>query len=184
MSVVDPKGYYAYLGIAPSATLDDVRAAYHRCAKQCHPDKDPSPSAKARFQAINEAYHTLSNPRLRAAYDSSRWAVGGWQGTRLDPVPWRSAELGARLRAPRIGRSAVFVSVGALGLALIALLFETAPLDTERVLSALEVQRLRSDPTSRPAQPASDIAMAAPASPPDRAASAGLLPAQEARTKV
>src|SRR6478609_946025 len=100
MSQADLKGYYAYLGIAPSANLDEVRAAYHRCAKQCHPDKDPSPSAKARFQAINEAYRTLSNPRLRAAYDSSRWAVGG---PRLHPVPWKQTVFDGRSRAPRIG---------------------------------------------------------------------------------
>src|SRR6476659_5476295 len=178
MSQADPKGYYAYLGVAPSATLDEVRAAYHRCAKQCHPDKDPSPSAKARFQAINEAYRTLSNPRLRAAYDSSRLGVGGRQGPRLHPVPWRPTVFDGRSRAPRIGRSAVFVSVGALGIALIALLFETAPRSFERALSALGAQRSQSDPTSRLAQRASDTTIPMPASPPDRAASAGSLPPQ------
>ena len=72
MSKADPKDYYAYLGVKPSATADQIRAAYHRCAKRCHPDVDPSPWAKARFQALNEAYRTLSNPSKRAAYDSLR----------------------------------------------------------------------------------------------------------------
>src|SRR5690242_18565209 len=74
MSKVDPKGYYASLGLGPSASTDLIRAAFHRCAKQCHPDLDPSFRAKARFQVINEAYQVLSCPSQRAAYDRLRWA--------------------------------------------------------------------------------------------------------------
>src|SRR5215212_5433852 len=82
--------YYTCLGLDPFATADQIRAAYHRGAKQCHPDLDPSPWAQARFQAINEAYQTLSNPSRRAAYDSLRWAGAvGDRKTRLVPVRWR-----------------------------------------------------------------------------------------------
>src|SRR5215207_5061607 len=71
MSVRDPKGYYACLGLSPGATAGDIRAAFHRCAKQCHPDIHSGPYAKVRFQAVNEAYRTLSNPGQRATYDGS-----------------------------------------------------------------------------------------------------------------
>ena len=60
MSETDPRGYYTCLGLRPWATAADIRAAYHRCAKQWHPDVDPRPEAKARFQAITEAYRILN----------------------------------------------------------------------------------------------------------------------------
>jgi curved DNA-binding protein CbpA len=120
---MDPKGYYTCLGIDPFATADQIRAAYHRRAKQWHPDVDPSPWAKACFQAINEAYQTLSNPSRRAAYDHSRWAAAVEDCmTRRASARWRrtersgcSQELGSRL-----GLSAF---AGALGLVSLALLF-------------------------------------------------------------
>src|SRR3954471_24224300 len=103
MSKADPKDYYAYLGVKPSATADQIRAAYHRCAKLCHPDVDPSPWAKARFQALNEAYRTLSNPSKRAAYDSLRWAgASNHHKTGLDVVRWRRPEFEVRSRV-RVG---------------------------------------------------------------------------------
>ena len=96
MSKVDPKGYYACLGVEPWANADQIRAAFHRGARLYHPDHNPSPQAKARFQAINEAYRTLSNPTTRRAYDRSRGgAPAGGHGTDLGPVRWRRTELDA-----------------------------------------------------------------------------------------
>lgn len=125
MSKADPKGYYACLGLDPCVRADQIRAAYHRCAKQCHPDLNPSPQAKARFQAINEAYRTLSNPRQRVTYDNA-----GRTGT-LDKIDLGSArrrrtDLDIHMLAPRIKGLAQFVGVGVLGLALLVLLFEGA----------------------------------------------------------
>jgi DnaJ-class molecular chaperone len=75
MSGKDPKGYYARLGVDPSADAQKIKAAYHRFAKEFHPDRNPNTQSKARFQAINEAY--LSNPERRAAYDAlAREAIG------------------------------------------------------------------------------------------------------------
>ena len=64
-----PKGYYACLRVNSVRNADQIRTAYRRCAKQWHPDVDPSPRARARFQAINEAYRTLTTPSQRVAYD-------------------------------------------------------------------------------------------------------------------
>src|SRR5215207_10266114 len=127
MSNVDPKGYYACLGVEPWATADQIRAAYHRGARLYHPDHNPSPQAKARFQGINEAYRTLSNPSQRAAYDSSRWgATAGGHGTDLGPIHWRRTKLDAGSSAPGSKKLALFIGCGALGLALLALLFQVA----------------------------------------------------------
>ena len=127
MSNVDPKGYYACLGVEPWATADQIRAAYHRGARLYHPDHNPSPQAKARFQAINEAYRALSNPTTRRAYDRSRWgATAGRHGAGLGPVRWRRTELDASSSAPGSKKLARFIGGGALGLALLALLFVVA----------------------------------------------------------
>ena len=127
MFEADRKGYYACLGVRPFATLDEIREAYYRCAKQYHPDKDPSPSAKARFQAVDQAYRTLSNPSRRAAYDRVWHAtLGDRYRAKLERVPLRLIALDAGLRArsvPRPASVAGVVGVAALGLALVALLF-------------------------------------------------------------
>src|SRR5829696_16513 len=93
MSETDPRGYYTCLGLRPWATAADIRAAYHRCAKQWHPDVDPRPEAKARFQAITEAYRILINPAERAIYDRSAGADRSQSGaTSLQPRlrAWRT----------------------------------------------------------------------------------------------
>src|SRR3954466_12392498 len=108
MSTTDPKGYYACLGVELWATADQIRAAFPRCAKLYHPDHNPSPQAKARFQAINEAYRTLGNPQQRAAYDNARRA-GVPDKTDLGPVRWRRTELDAGSRALSIRKLAQFV---------------------------------------------------------------------------
>src|SRR5215203_1755565 len=94
MSEADPKGYYACLGVKPWAAAADIRAAYHHCAKQCHPDVDPRPEAKARFQTINEAYRILINPLERAIYHRSAGAARPQSyAMSLRPVFTRVAEI-------------------------------------------------------------------------------------------
>lgn len=68
----DPKGYYRMLGVVPGATVDVIKAAYRRRAKDLHPDKNPRPDARDEFQRLSEAYHTLSDAKARATYDSGR----------------------------------------------------------------------------------------------------------------
>mmetsp|Transcript_111274 Transcript_111274/g.314078 ORF Transcript_111274/g.314078 Transcript_111274/m.314078 type:complete len:318 (-) Transcript_111274:201-1154(-) len=65
---VDGLDFYALLGVAQDATMDDLRRAYKEQARLCHPDKAGA-AATARFQAIAEAFETLTEPRLRVAYD-------------------------------------------------------------------------------------------------------------------
>ena len=64
---------YAILGVSPSASTADIKSAYRKLARQCHPDVSASPDANARFARINEAYHILIDPLRRAAYDRGQY---------------------------------------------------------------------------------------------------------------
>lgn len=81
--------YYATLQIDPTAGQDMIDAAYRRLAARFHPDVAPSRGAAERMRIINEAYHVLSNPERRRAYDLLR-------GTPLRPPvpPAANADLG------------------------------------------------------------------------------------------
>lgn len=63
--------YYALLGLHPAASEIEIRRSYRQLSKQYHPDttKLAKNVAKAKFQRINEAYATLSNPERRSLYD-------------------------------------------------------------------------------------------------------------------
>ncbi|MFN0011842.1 MAG: J domain-containing protein [Phycisphaerales bacterium] len=66
-----PVNPYATLGLAESASSDDVRRAYRERAKALHPDVNTGPDAAAQFAAIQDAYETLADPRRRQAFDES-----------------------------------------------------------------------------------------------------------------
>jgi DnaJ domain len=64
-------GYYALLGLHPSASPVEIRRTYRELSKRYHPDTTdlPAATATAKFQQLNEAYATLSNPERRVLYD-------------------------------------------------------------------------------------------------------------------
>ena len=62
--------YYKILGVDRNIPQKDVRAAYRKRAKLFHPDLHPNdPKAKAKFQALNEAYDVIGDSDKRAKYD-------------------------------------------------------------------------------------------------------------------
>ncbi len=62
--------YYKILGVDKDIPQKDVQAAYRKRAKQFHPDLHPDdPKAKAKFQALNEAYEVIGDPEKRKKYD-------------------------------------------------------------------------------------------------------------------
>lgn len=64
------RDYYEVLGINRSATETEIKKAYRKLARQCHPDANPGdPTAEEKFKEINEAYEVLSDPEKRARYD-------------------------------------------------------------------------------------------------------------------
>jgi molecular chaperone DnaJ len=67
------RDYYEVLGIAPNASAEEIRRAYHRLAFQCHPDRhEESEEANKKMQEINEVYAILSDPIKRREYDLPR----------------------------------------------------------------------------------------------------------------
>ncbi|CCI00196.1 MAG: J domain-containing protein [Microcystis aeruginosa Ma_QC_Ch_20071001_S25] len=91
--------YYAILGLHPSASVIEVRRAYRELSKRYHPDTtELSPEvATVKFQRLNEAYATLSNPDRRSLYDLqigySRWNVIQTIPDSDEPIANRSAYL-------------------------------------------------------------------------------------------
>jgi curved DNA-binding protein CbpA len=67
--------HYQVLGIATSASLDDIKKAYRNLAKTHHPDKAKSPEEKAKledlFAAITTAYNILKDDEQRKSYDAA-----------------------------------------------------------------------------------------------------------------
>ena len=81
--------YYKILGVDKTIAQKDVKKAYLKRAKQFHPDLHPDdPKAKAKFQALNEAYDVIGDAEKRKKYDQygEQWREadqfqGGFQGS-------------------------------------------------------------------------------------------------------
>jgi curved DNA-binding protein len=85
--------YYRVLGVEKDATSEDVKKAFRKLARTCHPDvAGDDPASAAKFGQIREAYETLVDPQRRARYDKrheprakshirNAWRPpGGWDG--------------------------------------------------------------------------------------------------------
>jgi len=93
MAFVD---YYKILGVDKTIPQKDVKRAYLKRAKLFHPDLHPDdPKAKAKFQALNEAYDVIGDPEKRRKYDQygEQWKQadqmgGGFGGGRGGGSPF------------------------------------------------------------------------------------------------
>ncbi|HEY5237001.1 MAG TPA: molecular chaperone DnaJ, partial [Rhizomicrobium sp.] len=62
--------YYEVLGCAKSSSIEELKGAYRRLAKELHPDRNPgNHECEHKFKEINEAYDVLKDGDKRAAYD-------------------------------------------------------------------------------------------------------------------
>lgn len=75
--------YYEILGVAKTATQDEIKKAFHKLAHKYHPDKGGD---EKKFKEINEAYQVLSDQQKRAQYDQyGRVFENGQGGAGFDP---------------------------------------------------------------------------------------------------
>jgi curved DNA-binding protein CbpA len=92
MRVRTERDYYAILGVAQTATDDEVKHAYRRLALRHHPDRNPGDrKAEERFKEISEAYAVLMDPRRRREYDALRRSRA--EGSRAREPRWREEDL-------------------------------------------------------------------------------------------
>ncbi|MCI9128881.1 MAG: J domain-containing protein [Eggerthellaceae bacterium] len=64
---------YDILGVSKDASLDEVKRAYRKKARENHPDLNPNdPAAEERMNKINEAYDRITNPEKYAASDARK----------------------------------------------------------------------------------------------------------------
>ncbi len=69
-TATDFKDYYATLGVPKTATPEEIKRAYRKLARKCHPDLNPGDkTAEAKFKDLNEANQVLSDPEKREKYD-------------------------------------------------------------------------------------------------------------------
>lgn len=77
------KDFYAVLGVAKTASAEEVKKSYRKLAKELHPDANPdNAKAEARFKQVSEAYDVLGDDKSRREYDELRDAVasGAYRG--------------------------------------------------------------------------------------------------------
>jgi curved DNA-binding protein CbpA len=107
---VKDRTYYDLLGVSTNATPGELKKAYYKVARACHPDKNPDdPEAQAKFQKVGQAYQVLSDERKRAAYDRDGLPQEGEASNQddamhnMDPMVFFSVMFGSALVEPYIG---------------------------------------------------------------------------------
>jgi molecular chaperone DnaJ len=72
MAKSQQRDYYEVLGVARTATVEEIKAAYRKCALKWHPDRHPEDKADAevKFRESAEAYSVLSDAEKRQVYDT------------------------------------------------------------------------------------------------------------------
>ena len=72
MAKTHQRDYYEVLGVTRTASIEEIKAAYRKCALKWHPDRNPEHKAEAevKFRESTEAYSVLSDSQKRQIYDT------------------------------------------------------------------------------------------------------------------
>jgi len=96
--------YYDLLKVKPSATPAEIKKAYYKEARICHPDKNPGDmEAKLKFQKLADAYQVLSDAESRKKYDKDGKAGIQEGNVKMDPGVFFSLLFGSERFEPWIG---------------------------------------------------------------------------------
>lgn len=118
------KDYYESLGVAKTASPDEIKKAYRKLAVKYHPDKNPGDkNAEEKFKEISRAYEVLSDEKKRAQYDQFgpdlfERAGGGGPGGQGNPFAGAGGGFGGGFGGfsdPRDLFSQIFGNAGAGG---------------------------------------------------------------------
>lgn len=89
---------FEILELLPGASMDEIKSAYHRLAKQWHPDRfsgDQKAAAEDRFRMLSEAFNALKDPDKRRAYEdqfSRQAAPSAVPEPKRTPIPERTPD--------------------------------------------------------------------------------------------
>lgn len=105
---VKDRTYYNLLDVSTNASASDIKKAYYKEARKCHPDKCPDdPEAAAKFQTLGHAYQILSNEKTRASYDANGIPDNSHGGSgienEIDPLVFFAVMFGSHLVEPYVG---------------------------------------------------------------------------------
>ncbi|TAQ88738.1 hypothetical protein B7494_g2903 [Chlorociboria aeruginascens] len=106
-----PSDYYAALEIPSTSTQQQIRDAYKKAALKTHPDRVPSDSPERasrtrKFQLVNDAYYTLSDPARRKDYDAARVYHGFGSGASTASTSFDDDEEIPQASGPEAGAGA------------------------------------------------------------------------------
>ncbi|HEX8878226.1 MAG TPA: DnaJ C-terminal domain-containing protein [Phycisphaerales bacterium] len=95
------KDLYNILGVARSASADEIKKAYRALARKLHPDVNKAPDAATEFAKVQEAYDVLSDEKKKRYYDQFGVAPGSaaseaGAGPHAGPRGWNPGGFGGQ----------------------------------------------------------------------------------------